>query len=314
MMTHTDDRIETRGPTPGYRCGYVALAGRPNVGKSTLLNALVGEHLSIVSERAQTTRERVAGISSGPGAQIIFLDAPGLLEPRYALQEAMRWCADRAIADADLVVLVCDVTRPDTFPGRPLLEAVESGAKEVLAALNKSDRVDSTVRSRRIAEVEASGLPCVAVSGLRGEGLETLRDEIVRRLPESPPLFPLEDAATQPVRFFVEEYVRETCTALFREEVPYSIACRVEEFREDGDPLYIRVTIFVERESQKGIVIGSGGASIKRVGASSRKRIEALLGRRVYLDLRVKVLSRWSRKRDRLRRLGFDVPPSRPKA
>ena len=309
-MTRTDDPTDAQGAPPDHRCGYVALAGRPNVGKSTLLNALIGEHLSIVSERAQTTRERVAGIWSGPVAQIIFVDAPGLLEPRYALQEAMRWCADRAISDADLVVLVCDATREDTFPGGPLLKAVGAGTRELLAVLNKCDLVEPTERNRLVDEIEARGPACVAVSALSGEGLESLRRKVIRRLPESPPLFPVEDTATRPVRFFVEEYVRETCTALFREEVPYSIACRVEEFREARDPVYVRATIFVERESQKGIVIGRGGASIRRVGEASRKKIEALLGRRVYLELRVKVLPRWSRRRDRLQHLGFEVPPS----
>lgn len=293
----------------GYRCGYAALAGRPNVGKSTLLNALVGQHLSIVSPLAQTTRERVTGLWSGPEAQIIFLDTPGLLEPRYALQEAMRWTADRAIEDADVVVFLLDATEPDPLPDEPLLRAVEERGVALIVALNKVDRLEESERRSHVQELKARGYETRAVSALTGAGVEELRERLIELLPESPPLFPTEYTATQPLRFFAEEFVRETCMDAFRDEVPYSIACRVEEFREEQDPVYIRITLYVERESQKGIVIGKGGSMIKRVGAASRAKIEQLMGRQVYLDLHVKVLSRWSRKPGQLRHLGFQVPP-----
>lgn len=292
----------------GYRCGYVALAGRPNVGKSSLLNALIGQHLSIVTPLAQTTRERVVGLWSDERAQIVFLDAPGLLEPNYALQEAMRWTADRAIAEADVVVFVADATRVETLKDDELLAAIEARSLPLLLAVNKSDRVGPERRRSLLQAIGVGGREARLVSALTGEGLEELRSRLIELLPESPPLFPTEYAATQPLRFFAEELVRETCMEIFREEVPYSIAVRVEEFREERDPVYIRITIYVERESQKGIVIGHAGSNIKKVGAASRRKIEDLLGRQVYLDLHVKVLPRWSRKRTQLRHLGFDLP------
>jgi len=294
-----------------HRCGYVALAGRPNVGKSTLLNALVGQHLSIVSAKAQTTRERVNGLVSGSGYQILFIDAPGLIEPRYKLQEAMRWAADAAIEEADVVAFVVDATRPRTSLDVALREALLACQVPVLVVLNKCDLVDEAALSALESAAGAAQLESVRVSATTGAGLSDLLDLVIPLLPESPPLYPTDHAATQSVRFFAEEYVRETCMELFREEVPYSIVCRVDEFREERDPVYVRITIFVERSSQKGIVIGRGGANIRKVGEVSREKIERLIDRHVYLDLRVKVLERWSRKSARLRQLGFTVPAAR---
>lgn len=307
------DRVPA-GPMPRFRCGYITLAGRPNVGKSTLLNALVGEHLSIVSRKAQTTRERVAGLVTTDTYQLIFLDGPGLLEAEHALQESMRLAADEAIQEADVVVFVVDGTRPDTLPSHDLSATVRKRGVPMLICLNKADRTSDTDRLALLEEAKDLGHDALAVSAAAGSGLDKLVEWVVERLPESPPLYPAEDTATQPVRFFAEEYVRETCMDLFREEVPYSIACRVEEFREDRDPVYVRITIYVERESQKGIVIGRRGSSIKRVGELSRRKIESLIDRHIYLDLRVKVLPGWPRKRERLRQLGFRVPPKSPES
>lgn len=305
-----DQREEAPGvATESFRCGYVALAGRANVGKSTLLNALVGQHLSIVSPKVQTTRERVNGLVSEASYQILFIDAPGLIEPRYELQQAMRWAAEEAIKAADVVAFIVDATRPDTTPEDDLVAALAARSVPLVAVFNKRDVVEPAVLEGRQMAAQERGLATVAVSATRGEGVDDLLDVVVPLLPESPPLFPAEYTATQPVRFFAEEYVRETCMELLSEEVPYSVACRVDEFREKEDPVYIRMTIFVERESQKGIAIGKGGSTIRRIGAISRGKIEELIGRHVYLDLRVKVLSRWSRKVARLRQLGYPVPP-----
>jgi GTP-binding protein Era len=302
--------VERTDGLEGYRCGYVALAGQPNVGKSTLLNALVGEHLSIVSPKAQTTRERVAGILSTDRFQILFIDAPGLIEPRYALQEAMRWAAGAAMEESDVIAFISDATRPDTLPDETLAKKMRSGSVPVLVAVNKIDLVDEAKRETLRREIERRGFPALALSALSEEGLADFLECLVPLLPESPPLFPIEDSATQPVRFFVQEFVRETCMEVFRDEIPYSVACRVDEFREDQDPIYIRVIIYVERESQKGIVIGKGGSAIKKVGELSRVKIEELVGNRVYLELRVKVMPGWSRKYGRLQQLGFRLPPN----
>ncbi len=303
-----NDQPEKPAP-PAFRCGYVALAGRPNVGKSTLLNALVGEHLSIVSPKAQTTRERVSGILTTDDYQILFIDAPGLIEPSYKLQEAMRWAADAALDEADIVALIVDGTKPDTIPDAESGDFVRLRSVPMIAVINKSDLLDTASEARLVKALEARGWKAIAVSAKTGEGLDSFLEFVVPLLPESPALFPEEDTATQSLRFFAEEYVRETCMETYRDEVPYSVMCRVDEFREDQDPVFIRIVIYVEKESQKGIVIGRGGSAIKTIGEASRMKIENLIGRKVYLELRVKVLAGWRRKRARLRQLGFALPP-----
>jgi GTP-binding protein Era len=291
-----------------FRCGYVALAGRPNVGKSTLLNALVGEHLSIVSSKAQTTRERVSGIVTTEDYQILFIDAPGLIEPRYELQEAMHWAASAALDEADVVVFIFDGTKADTIPDAGSSDLSSLRSVPMIVAINKSDLLDSASEARLIEEVEARGWNAIALSAKTGEGLDALLDCVVPLLPESPALFPEDETATQSLRFFAEEYVRETCMETYRDEVPYSVMCRVDEFREKQDPVFIRIVIYVEKESQKGIIIGRGGSAIKKIGEVSRLKIENLIDRQVYLELRVKVLAGWRRKRARLRQLGFALP------
>jgi GTP-binding protein Era len=291
-----------------YRCGYIALAGKPNVGKSTLLNALVGSHLSIVTAKPQTTRERVNGIVTGEAYQALFVDAPGLIAPRYALQESMQAAAATALEEADVVAFICDATRPETLPDRAWGIELERTKAPIIVALNKTDLVEPKAIPVLLAQAAARGRQSLAISAATGMGLDEFMERVVELLPESPPLFPVEDSATQPLRFFVGEYVRETCLDLFYDEVPYSIACRVDEFRESGDPIFIRVVVYVERDSQKGILIGKGGSTIKRVGELSRLKIEELVGSQVYLELRVKVVAGWRRKRDKLKQLGFPVP------
>ncbi len=292
-----------------FRAGYVALAGRPNVGKSTLLNALVGEYLSIVTPLPQTTRQQVAGILTTESYQIVFLDAPGLLEPGYALQEAMRWAALRAIEDADLVAYLIDAARPVSPADPEVLETLAHLSTPVLMTITKSDQVESGTAARLEGRLRDLGYDTLTISALTGAGLDEFREWLVARLPESPALFPSDQTGVQPLRFFAEEFIREACMQLFREELPYSIASRVEEFREGREPVYIRATIYVQRQSQKGIVIGRGGGSIKRVGELARRKIEELLGEGVYLDLRVKVMAGWPRKRRQLEHLGFRLPP-----
>ena len=269
----------------------MALVGQPNVGKSTLLNALTGEKLSIVTPRAQTTRERVMGIYTDSSAQIIFVDTPGLLEPRYLLQRSMLESALAALADADLVLLLLDATRPeDTCPMGEALDALLARRDELFVVINKIDLArDDAVSALQEWVRERFGLAPIRISA---------EDEI----------------AVQPVRFFVSELVRETIFEEYHEEVPYSTAVRIEEFREAEDPVFIRAVVFVERESQKGILVGKGGAGIRRLGQLSREKIEAFLGRRVYLDLWVKAMPRWRKKRTALEHLGYPVPKDEPRA
>jgi len=291
------------------RAGHVALVGRPNVGKSTLLNAFVGEKLSIVTPRAQTTRETVTGILTTEDAQLVFVDTPGLLEPKYALQRAMRGWALAALADADIVLLLLDGTRPEDVPDAEALDALRGRRAALVAAINKTDVADAVA----IASLEEwsrreLGLEPHRMSAVRGEGVDALRAELTRRLPESPFLYPEDELGVQSMRFFVTELIRETIFEEYEQEVPYSTAVRIEEYREASEPVYIRATIYVERETQKQILIGRGGEQIKRLGARARAKIEAFVGERVFLDLWVKPLANWRRKVDTLQYLGYPVP------
>ena len=295
------------GPT---RAGHVALVGRPNAGKSTLLNALIGEKLSIVTSREQTTRERVLGLLTEGGVQMVFVDTPGLLEPRYLLHASMLEEALSAVLDADVVLLLLDPTAEEPpVPGEEVLEKLRDRGDALLVAVNKVDAA-APGAIERMAEWSRSSLgrEPLRISAATGEGLAVLRESLVGRLPESPYLYPEDDLAVQPVRFFVAELIRETIFEEYGQEIPYSSVVRIEEYRESEDPVFIRAEVYVERASQKGILIGKGGVAIKRLGSRSREKIEAFLGTRVYLDLWVKPLAGWRKNAASLKRLGYRVP------
>jgi GTP-binding protein Era len=294
------------------RAGHVALVGRPNVGKSTLLNALVGEKLSIVTPRAQTTRERVFGILSTDSRQAIFVDTPGLLEPKYALQRAMLETALAALAEADAVLLLLDAARPDQVPPPAPIELLRARRDVLVCAINKVDQATpGTIDELRHWCERELGTGALECSALCGEGVDALRERLLERLPASPFLYPLDDLAVQPVRFFVEELVRESVFELYEEEVPYATVVRIEEFRENRLPIYIRATLFVERASQKPIILGSQGAAIRELGRAARAKIEPFLGAAVFLDLWVKTLPGWRNKPSALKFLGYPVPGER---
>jgi GTP-binding protein Era len=274
------------------RCGTVVLAGRPNVGKSTLLNALVGEHLAIVSPKPQSTRIPVVGLLTRDDTQYIFTDSPGLLEPEYRLHEAMRAAALRAIADAEVVAYLHPLAE---YPAPPLAS---------VAHLERAPRAPVlTIYTK--ADLAPARPEMLAVSAVAGTGLDRMLAQLRDALPESPFHYDPDELATQPMRFFAAEFIREAAFELLHEELPYSVACEIDEYREGAEPVYIRAMLYVERESQKGIVIGEGGRTIKALGAAARAKIEALLGQRVYLDLHVKVLPRWRRDAPALKRLGY---------
>jgi GTP-binding protein Era len=289
------------------KAGIVTVAGKPNVGKSTLLNRIVGEKLSITSPKPQSTRDRVVGIRTTEDSQMIILDTPGLLNPRYALQEAMRTAARRALEDADVIIYVADAAEG---PPPTLLEAAElehPPRPPVVTALNKSDRLNQS------ALETLSGENSILISALSGDGVLELMARVENLLPESPFLYPEDEISTQPLRFFVGELVRETVLEQLHDEVPYSVAVQVEEYREDRSPLYIRAVIYVERDSQKAIVIGSKGAQIRRIGESARAKIESFVGAQVYLDLWVKVLANWRNNADSLSRFGYQLATGKSK-
>jgi GTP-binding protein Era len=279
------------------------------VGKSTLLNALIGEKLSIVTPRAQTTREPVRGILTRPDVQIMFVDTPGLVEASYLLHRSMLHMAYTALDDADAILLLVDATRPGEAPPAQVTEMLRARAARVVVAINKIDVAQSdALRALGSWAQRELGLEPLLISAAGGDGLDVLMDRLIGLLPASPFLWPEDELASQPVRFFVEELVRETIFEEYEQEIPYATAVRIEEYR-DGDPVYIRAVIYVERGSQKAILIGHGGARMKELGARSREKIEAFIDCHVYLDLWVKTLPGWRRKAGALKYLGYALPP-----
>jgi len=303
----TDSSASDGGVT---RAGYVTLVGRPNAGKSTLLNAMVGERLSIVTPRAQTTWKLVTGIYTGEGRQLVFLDTPGLLTPKDLFQRSMLGAALDAVREADVLVLVVDANDPPGHRRRDeLIEVAKGSAAPRFLAVNKVDVAPSgqVTDWLRWGEEEL-GAVSRPISAQAGTGVVKLREALAETLPPSPFLYPEDELASEPVRFFVGELVRETLFEQYHQEIPYSVAWEVGEFREEEDPIYVQITLYVERASQKPIVVGKGGAAIRELGRVSRLKMEHFLGRPVYLDLWVKVLPGWRKAGGSLRRLGFKVP------
>lgn len=286
------------------RAGIVAVVGKPNTGKSTLLNRIIGQKLSITSPKPQSTRNRIVGIHTANDTQMIILDTPGLLNPRYALQRAMRAAALEALDDADVIVYLTDATEG---PPAPLTEAAELPTPPSAPILTVANKVDTLSQPERAALAERAP-EAIMISALTGEGVDQLLQRIAQLLPESPYLYPEDEIGTQTLRFFASELIRETALEQLEDEVPYSVACEVEEFREDRRPVYIRAVVYVERESQKRILIGAKGSRIREIGMVARAKIEELVGAPVYLDLWVKVLPNWRRDARALRRFGFTVP------
>jgi len=284
------------------RSGIVTVVGKPNVGKSTLLNRIVGQKLSITSPKPPSTRDRIVGIFTTPEAQMVILDTPGLLDPKYPLQQAMRGTAVRALEEADVIVYLADATEgePPSLVAAARLE--RPATAPVIVALNKADALPLSRRE----ELVATGA-LTLISALTGEGIPELMEQLTKRLPESPFLYPEDEISTQPVRFFVAELVRETVLEQLHDEVPYAVAVQIEEYREGRSPLYIRAVIYVERDSQKAIIIGNRGTQIKKIGESARKKIETFTGEQVYLDLWVKVLANWRKNPGSLSRFGYQL-------
>src|SRR6266699_1261491 len=272
------------------RCGSVVLAGRPNVGKSTLLNALVGEHLAIVSPKPQSTRVTVVGLLTKDDTQYIFTDSPGLLEPEYRLHDAMRAAALRAIDDAEVIAYLHPLLE---YPAPPLKEVAKLDRAPRAPIVTVYTKVDLAPTFTNLHHPPPSST--VVVSAVTGAGLEQLLAALREHVPESPFHYDPDAMATQPMRFFAAEFVREAAFELLHEELPYSVAVEIDEFREGQEPVYIRAVVYVERASQKGIVIGQ----------TARGKIEALLGARVFLELHAKVLPKWRRQLASLKRLGY---------
>jgi GTP-binding protein Era len=290
----------------------VSLVGRPNAGKSTLLNRLLGQKVAIVTPKPQTTRNRIRGIRTRPDAQVVYVDTPGLHPPHGKLGQFMAATAAQALEDVDAVVLVADAAEPVDRPGEGAFEALRTVAAPAVLALNKVDRIPDKSRLLPLLETYATRHAFraqVPISAADGTGIDRLEQVIIGLLPVGPPLYPSETVTDQPETFFVAETIREKLLLETRQEVPYASAVRVEEIVDRGPegPLYVRAEILVERPSQKAIVIGAGGMTLKRIGQAARRDLEAFFGVRVYLDLRVRVRKDWRQDDRALRELGYQL-------
>lgn len=293
-----------------YRCGFVAVVGRPNVGKSTLVNALVGHKVSIVTSRPQTTRQRVVGVSTGQAAQLLFVDTPGMhRRERRALNRMMNRSAQASLGDADVVVLVTEAGRWTEEDEDALERALASG-RPVVLALNKVDRVrprENLLPLLEEASARGEFLAIVPVSAERGENLEPLRDVLSGAVPEGPALFPADQWSNRDERFHIAEVIREKLMRRLREELPYGIAVEIERLGEsEQGRLEIGAVIWVEREAHKAIVIGKGGEMLKAVGQAARLELKARFGRPVHLEVWVKVREGWTDRDSDLKRLGYE--------
>ena len=291
----------------GFRSGHIVVQGRPNTGKSTLFNLLVGERLSIATDKPQTTRKTILGIVTTAKSQMMFLDTPGLLDPAYRLQELMRNEITGAMEGADIILCLVDATDIDRTFDAEVIKAVNHHTIPLIVALNKSDLIPPDQASRALERIrkETSPANTIAISALTGRNVAELKMLLESSLPIGPRFYPDDMLTELPERFFCEELIREEIFNRLRQELPYAIAVQVETFDEDRKKVYIQANIIVERNSQKGIVIGSGGRTLKEIGKNARMRIERFLQHSVFLDLHVKVIQNWRKKDTVLRNLGY---------
>ena len=289
-----------------HRSGFVNILGNPNVGKSTIMNALVGEKLSIITSKAQTTRHRIKGIVNGDDFQIVYSDTPGILKPRYKLQESMMTFVNIALTDADIILYVTDVTEKTEDETGYTAKIRESGIP-VIVAINKIDlsNQQDLERIAGIWEKKFPGSPVIPVSALKRFNLDTLLNAITSKLPEGAPYFPKDQLTDKYERFFASEIIREKILMNYQKEIPYSAEVEIESFKEEENIIRIRALIHVTRDSQKGIVIGHKGEKLKKTGTEARLDMEEFFGKKVFLELYVKVTKDWRDKPQELKRFGY---------
>ncbi len=288
-----------------HKSGFVNIIGNPNAGKSTLMNSLVGERLSIITSKAQTTRHRIMGIVNGEDFQIIYSDTPGILKPGYKLQESMMKFVNTALLDADIFLYVVELGEKN--PPEEVIEKLKLSKKPIILVLNKIDLGDEEKVKKQLDHwgdilPEAEIMP---ISALHKFNLNRVFDLILEKLPDSPPYYPKDELTDKSMRFFVEEIIREKILMHYKKEVPYSVEISVEEYKESEDIIHIRAEIYTERESQKIIIIGNKGLALKRVGTEARKDIEEFAGKKVFLELFVKVKKDWRDKDRDLKYFGY---------
>jgi GTP-binding protein Era len=288
-----------------HKAGFVSILGNPNAGKSTLLNALLGENLSIISPKAQTTRHRIHGILNADDYQIVFADTPGMVNPHNKLHESMLSAVESTVADADIFLLVSPLG--EDFKNAEILKKIIASEKPVLLLLNKIDLSNQNEIASKI-EYWQSQLPnaeVIPISALHKFGVENVLERILVHLPENPPYYPKDDVSDRDVRFFVKEIIRQKILTFYKKEIPYSIEVDIEEYIEEPTIDRIRAIIYVERESQKGILIGHQGTALKRVGTEARRNIENFINKKIFLSMQVKLMKNWRNDSKQLEKFGY---------
>jgi GTP-binding protein Era len=289
-----------------HRSGFVNILGNPNVGKSTIMNALVGEKLSIITSKAQTTRHRIMGIVNGDDFQIVYSDTPGILKPRYMLQESMMTFVNIALTDADIILYVTDVNEKTEDESGYTARIIKSGIP-VIVAINKIDlsNQEDLEKIAGLCEKRFPGSPVIPVSALNRFNLDTLLNAVISKLPEGAPYFPKDQLTDKYERFFASEIIREKILLNYQKEIPYSAEVEIDSFSEEEKIIRIRALIHVTRDSQKGIVIGHKGEKLKKTGTEARRDMEEFFGKKVFLELYVKVTKDWRDKPKELKRFGY---------
>lgn len=290
-----------------HKAGFVNIVGNPNVGKSTLMNDLVGERVSIITSKAQTTRHRIIGIVNTPEYQIVFSDTPGVLKPKYKLQESMLGFSEGALTDADILLYVTDVVE-DPEKNKEFLDKVAKEEVPVLLVINKIDLLKNDAELQELVDRWHARLPKAEIfptSATENFNVANLKNRIIELLPVSPPFFGKDALTDKPARFFVTEIIREKLLLNYEKEIPYSSEVIVEKFEDKEGSIHIMSVIYVERDTQKGIIIGKGGDKIKKVGIEARQDIERFFGKRVYLEIFVKVEKDWRNRENKLKAFGY---------
>ncbi len=290
-----------------HKAGFVNILGNPNVGKSTLMNALTGEKLSIITSKAQTTRHRILGIVNGEDFQIIYSDLPGILKPNYKLQEKMMGFIDMALKDADVVIYM--VEAGEKKYNETIVNQILATKVPVILIINKIDLSDQPKVEEQMKYWQAifPGHPVIPLSALRNFNIQKVLEQVIDFLPDSPAYYPKGELTDQPMPFFISEIIREKILLNFKQEIPYSVEIVVDSYKESEKIIKIAAYIFVARESQKMIILGQGGKAIKRIGIDSRKDIEEFVGKQVFLDLTVKVSKDWRNNDRQLKRFGYEI-------
>lgn len=311
-MTENDASNNTQGMImpdqypPDHKAGYVSIIGKPNVGKSTLMNQMVGERLSIITSKAQTTRHRIMGILNGPNYQIVYSDTPGIIQPKYELHRSMMRFVHSSLEDADIILFVTDLF--EEYDEDDVINKLKHVQVPVLLLINKIDLAKEGDLEQKIAywQERMPDRKVIPISALQGENIGEVFDIILESMPQHPPYFPKDEMSDKPERFFAAEIIREKIFLNYKKEVPYSTEVAIMEFKEDETIIRMRAEIYVERRTQKGIIIGKGGEALKKVGIQARQEMEAFFGKQVYLETFVKIQPDWRKHNTQLNRFGYN--------